>query len=135
MDYNDYELVKDFAKALNQYYKRKNIIFIKIIPNIIIGKLNKSTNSFIENDNKNIIDYFKKIKFQALKNNLYFESILPKYRPLVNLKKIGYNNLNKNVRNKIRKCYRKGLHIEKGNIDSLKDLYPFIKNKSKYQDI
>lgn len=132
IDYNDLELVKDFGKALNIYYKKKNIIFIKIVPNIIISRLNKTKKEFIKNDNINIIDNLNKIKFQELKRNLYFESLIPKYHPLVNLKTFSYANLNKNVRNKIRKCYRKGLSIEKGNFDSIKNIFPFIKNKNKY---
>lgn len=132
IDYNDYELVKDFGKALNIYYKKKNIVFIKIVPNIIISKLNKIKKEFIKIDTNNITDNLKKIKFQELKNNLYFESIIPKYHPILNLKQFNYTNLNKNVRNKIRKCYRKGLSIEKGSFDNIKDLFPFIKNKNKY---
>ena len=131
IDYSDLELVKDFGKALMKYYKKEKIIFIKIVPNIIISKLNKVKNEFILNDNIKYIDNLKKIKFQQLKKNLYFESLLPKYRPIVDLSKFCYNSLSKNTRNKIRKCYRKGLSIDKGNVNNLKDIYPFIKGKSK----
>ena len=132
IDYTDVSLVNDFGKALKEYYKRKNIIFIKIVPNIIIGRLNKLKKEFIKNNNIAIIDNLKSIKFQPLKDNLYFESLLPKYRPLVDLKTFAYNNLNKNIRNKIRKGYRKGLSIEKVDVDNIKIFYQFIKNKNKY---
>ena len=129
IDYSDTELIIDFTKALKKYYKK--MIFIKIIPNIIIGKLNKNTQEFKRNDNEIFIKYLNNAKIQELKNNQYFESILPKYRPIVNLKTFSYNNLHKNVRNKIRKAYKKGLSIEKVSYDKLNELYPFIKNKSK----
>ena len=132
IDYNDYLLVKDFSNALKRYYKRKNIVFIKIVPNIIIGRLNKLKKEFINNENVYLINKLKHIDLNHLKNNLYFESLLPKYRPLIDLKRLSYNNLNKSVRNKIRKCYRKGLTIQKGSLDNIKDIYPFIKNKNKY---
>ena len=131
IDYNDKDLVKDFADALAIYYEKKNILFIKINPNIIISKYDKRINEFKYNDNIKINDYLKKNKFQELKKNKYFEAILPTYSPIVNLKTFAYKNLDKNVRNKISKCYRKGLFAEKKGFDSLKELYPLIKNKTK----
>ena len=131
IDYKDTDLIKDYNKALAKYYKKKNIVFIKIIPNIIIGKLNKDNNEFIYNDNKKYIKYIKDAKLQPLKDNLYFESILPKYTPIIDLKKFQYNKLHKNTRNKIRKAYKRGLFIDKVKFDNIKDLYPFIKNKTK----
>ena len=131
IDYNDKDLVKDFADALSKYYKRKNIVFIKINPNIIVSKYNKRINEYVDNENIKINNYLKKNKFQELKKNKYFESLLPTYTPLVNLKRFAYRNLDKNVRNKISKCYRKGLFVEKKDINSLNELYPLIKNKTK----
>ena len=131
IDYNDKELVKDFAKTLSKYYKKRNVIFIKINPNIIISKYDKNTNKFFYNDNFRYIDYFKKNKFQELKRSKYFESVIPSFSPIINLKTFAFNKLNKNVRNKISKCYRKGLSIDKGDIKSLEELYPLVKNKTK----
>ena len=102
IDYKDTSLVKDFCKALSSYYKDKKMVFIKIIPNIIISKLDKETNEFKPNNNIKYIKLIKDAKAQELKSNKYFESILPKYRPLINLKTFQYSSLHKNVRNKIR---------------------------------
>ena len=131
IDYNDKSLVKDFAIALSKFYKNNNVAFIKINPNIIISKYNKRSNEFVNNENIKFITYLKNNKFQDLKRNKYFESILPTYAPIINLKKFAFRNLDKNVRNKISKCYRKGLMIEKGQFGAISDLYPFIKNKTK----
>ncbi|MBR1416706.1 MAG: peptidoglycan bridge formation glycyltransferase FemA/FemB family protein [Bacilli bacterium] len=131
IDYDDRSLVNDFAKSLSKYYKHKHIIFIKINPNIYISKYNKNKNEYIYNDNVKYIDYLKKNKFQNLKKNKYFESILPTFSPLVDLKRFTYKELDKNVRNKISKCYRKGLSIDKVSLDSIEELYPLIKNKTK----
>lgn len=133
IDYNDIELLKDFVKALKEYYKKQNIIFIKINPNIIIGKLNKTEMKFVYNDNVKVIDNLKNSKFQELKNNRYFESLIPKFTPLINLKTFTYNKLSKNVRNKIRKSYKKGLAIDKVNIDNIDTFYNLIKNKNHRQ--
>jgi lipid II:glycine glycyltransferase (peptidoglycan interpeptide bridge formation enzyme) len=130
IDYNDIELLKDFAKALKKFYKKENLLFIKINPNIIIGRLNKKTKKFDENDNVKFKTNLKKAKYQELKDNQYFESVLPKYHPIVDLKTFSYRTLEKNVRNKISKCYRKGLSIEHVGYEGIETLYPLIKNKS-----
>ena len=130
INYNDKELIRDFSEALKKYYKKRKIVFIKINPDIIISKYNNIKNEFIDNDNINIIDIFKDNKYQILKNSKYFESILPSYSPVIDLKRFNYKDLEKNVRNKISKCYRKGLSIEKRDVNSLRMLYPFIKNKT-----
>jgi peptidoglycan pentaglycine glycine transferase (the first glycine) len=130
IDYKDINLFKDFNKSLKEYYKKQNIIFVKINPNIIIAELNKDETSFVPNNNINIINDLKKANCQPLLANKNFESIIPRYRAMVNLKDFAYRNLNKNIRNKISKSYRKGFSIKKVGIDYLKDIYPFIKNKT-----
>lgn len=131
INYDDPSLVKDFSIALSKYYKSKKVIFIKINPNIYISKYDKENNRYIYNDNTKYIDYLKKNNFQELKRNKYFESILPSYSPIIDLSTYSYRLLDKNVRNKIRKCYRKGLSIEKSDYYHLNELYPLIKNKTK----
>ena len=140
INYDDQELVKDFAKVLSKYYKKKKIIFIKINPNIFISKYDKVSNTYIYNDNVKYIKYLNRIKFQELKKNKYFEALLPTFSPLVNLRTFNYHKLEKNVRNKISKSYRKGLSITKSDIKGIDELYPLIKNKTKknikyYQDL
>ena len=130
IDYNDKNLIRDFSESLKKYYKKRNIVFIKINPDIIISKYNSNNNEFINNENIDIINTFKNNDYQALKRGKHFESLLPSYSPIIDLNTFDYNNIDKSVRNKINKCYRKGLFIEKRNIDSLKLLYPFIKNKT-----
>ena len=130
IDYKDRLLVKDFANAINNYYKKKHLLFIKINPNIIISNYNKEEHKFILN-NQTISKELRKNGFQELKDNKYFEAMIPKYHPEVDLKNFTYKSLEKNVRNKIRKSYRKGLSIEKVDISKLEDIYPLIKNKTK----
>ena len=131
IDYSDKDFVKDFAKSVNKFFKNKNMVFLKINPNIIICKYDKRKNIYMYNDNVKVIDYLIRNKFQELKKNKYFEALLPTYSPIINLKKFAYKNLDKNVRNKISKCYRKGLSIVKSDMSGLEQLYPFIKNKTK----
>lgn len=130
IDYKDKELLRDFSEALKKYYKKRNIVFIKINPGIIVSKYNSYRNEFIETNNSKIIESFESNNYHQLRNSKYFESILPNYSSVIELNSFNYNKLDKNVKNKISKGYRKGLFFEKRDIDSLQLLYPFIKNKT-----
>lgn len=131
IDYRDNSLVKDFTTSLTKYFKINNIVFLKINPNILISEYNKEENKFIFNNNTRFIENLRKNKYQMLKKNKYFESMLPAYAPLVDLKTFTFSSMPKNARNKISKAYRKGLSIDKVGLEKLDSIYPFIKNKTK----
>jgi len=131
IDYSNAELLKEFADALKNYYKNKKVVFIKTNPNINIAIYDKYNNRFMYNYNTQLIDCIRKAKYQELKKVKNFEALIPTYSPIINLREFAYNRLDKNVRNKIRKCYRKGLIIEKGGHDDIKEFYPYLKNKTK----
>ena len=133
IDYNDELLLKTFTDLLIKYYDRKNVAFIKINPDISIGVLAK--NAIKSNDNVNIKYILQKNKYFKLKNNLYFESSLPRFNAIVNLKNLDYTKLKKNTRNKINKGIRKGLILEKGDINSLSLIDKMIKKNKTYCDI
>ena len=131
IDYKDINLLKTFNKLLLNYYKKYKVIFIKINPYIYISKYDKEKNRYIYNDNSQLLLNLKEAKFQELKRNKNFEAKLPAFTPIINLKDFRYYNLDKNVRNKIRKSYRRGLSIEKIDYYKLETIYPFFKNKTK----
>ncbi len=128
IDYFDYDLLKAFTQDLKKYYAKK-LVFIKINPEIAISEINLY--SKIPNYNHNIIirDYLKELGYVKLKDNLYFEALLPRYNGIINLKEYDFKNLNKNTRNKINKGIKKGLIFEKGTREDMDILFEFIKKK------
>jgi len=128
IDYFDEELLKNFTLAIKEYYKKK-LVFIKINPEIAIGEIKVS--SKLTNYNQNIIirDYLKNLGYSKLKDNLYFESLFPRFNAIVNLKEYKFENLAKNTKNKIRKAEKRGLEFIKVDREGLDILYDFIKNK------
>ena len=84
IDYSNLELVKEFCQLLKKRYYGKNFVFIKINPEIIIGTLQNNTIQY--NDNKKIIEDLESIGFKKLTDNKYFESLLPKFNAVINLK-------------------------------------------------
>lgn len=131
IDYSDYYLLNDFTKKVKEYYQNRNFTFIKINPEIAISKLNPLTHNFEYNDNYKIIDSLINLGYKKLKNNMNFESLLPRINAIVNLDNYCPEILNKNTRNKIRKGYRKGLILEKVDQSKFNIFYEFIKNKRK----
>ncbi len=128
IDYFDFDLLKTFIKSLKEYYGKK-LVFIKINPEIAIGEIN--INSKLTNYNQNIIvrDYLKELGLIKLKDNLYFESLEPRFNAILNLKEYNFDNITKNTKNKVRKAIKRGLIFEKADRNGLDVLYEFIKNK------
>lgn len=129
IDYSNYYLLKNFTKQLVDYYRKKGFIFIKINPEIGIGKYHKDTNKIVYNENYQIIENLVNCGYKKLTNNINFETLLPKYNAIVNLKDFDINKLSKNTRNKVKKGIRKGLKLEKVDKSGIEVLYNFIKNK------
>ena len=127
IDYSNPVILEKFTNLIKDYYKKKNFTFIKINPEIAIGKLNKNTLNFEYNENYNVINNLNRCGYKKLKSNLYFESLLPRINAIVNLQELDVNNFTKNTRNKIKKAIRKGLTLEKAGQDKIPILTNFLK--------
>lgn len=129
IDYFNKDLLKSFSEALINYYSKKNLIFIKINPEIAIAEIDINTKERTYNDNQEIKDILIDLGYVKLKENLYFESMIPRYNGIVNLKKFDFKNLNKNTKNKIKRGENKGLKIEVADRSGIDILFNFIKKK------
>ena len=129
LDYFNQEIVSEFATLLKSYYKKKKVVFIKINPEIAISEIDKESGLKTYNWNYNILEIMEKAGFKKLKDNLYFESVLPRFSAVVSLKNYSMNSVSKNTRNKIRRAHHKGLHIELAEKSGIDILQKFIKNK------
>lgn len=131
LDYSNHELLKNFTQAIINYYKKDKVTFIKIDPLIITKEYNSQTKEkIIKQDSEQLINLFKQLGYKKLKNNLYFESQLPRFECLYETK---YNNLksfSKNTRNKVNNSLTKGLLLEKVSREELSIIYEFIKKKT-----
>ena len=128
IDYEDLKLVLEFSLAIKRYYSKKRVVFIKIDPPVILKSYNNSKNLLNQNYNhlKNELEY---MGFKKLKDNLFFESLLPRFEAIVDLKNTATNNYYKNTRNKINKAKNKGLSLELVKEDKIPVIYEFFKKK------
>lgn len=129
IDYTNSYLLQNFTTKLKEYYQKKDVAFIKINPEIAIGKLNRKTMNIEYNENYICVNNLLNSGYTKLKNNMYFESLLPRINAIVSLKDFNLNSLSKNCRNKVKKGLRKGLVLEKKDYSELNILDKFIKNK------
>lgn len=130
IDYSNYYLLNEFTKLIIEYYKSRNFAFIKINPEVAIAKLNKKTQNFEYNDNYITVNNLIRCGYKKLKDNMYFEALLPRINAILNLKTFDINTFNKNTRNKIKKAIRKGLTLELADQSKIPILYNLIKNYS-----
>ncbi|MBO4601217.1 MAG: peptidoglycan bridge formation glycyltransferase FemA/FemB family protein [Bacilli bacterium] len=130
INYKDQKLVKSFTSNIKKYAKKNHIIFIKINPEIPTYIYDKNLKKH-ELSNHEIINTLTNNGYLKLKDNLYFESLMPRYNGIINLKKYNDGKLNKSTRNRIHNAERKGLEIETTQQNKIKDLYPFIENKKR----
>lgn len=128
LDYSNKTILEEFTNALIEYYKKK-IVFIKINPEIAVAEIDNKRFKKEYNWNIEIKNYLIDLGYVKLKDNLYFESKIPRYNAIINLKNFNINNVNKNTRNKIKRGIDKGLNIELANESKIDILYDFIKKK------
>lgn len=128
IDYNDTTLLEEFTKALIKYYKKDDIVFIKVNPPCRIAKINKDYTKEELFDNR-VPYYLERLGYNHLGYNLEFEAQLPRYEGIINLEDFDIKNLTKNCRNKIRRCIRKGLSVEIGTVDQIEILNDIIGEK------
>ena len=135
IDYSNQFILETFTNLIKDYYKKKNFAFIKINPEIAIGKLNKKTLNFEYNENYNVINNLNRCRYKKLKSNMYFEALLPRINAIVNLEEMDIDLFSKNTRNKIKKGLRKGLTLELAFQDKIGVLANFLNdnlNKDTY---
>ncbi len=129
IDYNNEYLVNKFTEALKDYYYNKNVIFIKLNPNLPIGEINNQTFDVTYNNNKELTYLLNRYNYKRLKNNFYFESQLPRFNGFINLKDFNANALDKNTKNKIKKGIRKGLVFDKYPKEYIGEFYKLMQKK------
>ncbi len=137
LDYFDQHLLRMFTTDLISYYKKKRVVFLKMNPEIATATIDTKTFFKKYNQNIEIKSHLIDVGFKKLKDNLYFESMIPRYNAIVPLKSFSINSLQKNTRNKVKRATNKGLQFEVADVSGIGILYDFIKRKKEmfsYQD-
>ena len=132
INYYDENLLSTFVNKLKFYYSKKGVVFIKINPEIVVAQYNNKTFDYYPNANLKLKQDLPKFGFRKLKDNLYFESINPRFNAYVDLKKVNPDLFSKANRNKIRNAKRKGLYLSVGSDEDLAVLHNMIDTKESF---
>lgn len=130
VDYYDTDLLSEFTKKVKDFFFKRGFAFIKINPEITYSTINFDEKSkTISSRNKKLIDQLKNLGYDKLKDNLYFESLLPKYTPIINLQSYDKNVLDKNMLDNMKKYELSGVKIVRGGENDLETFYKFVDDK------
>ncbi len=127
INYYDENLLKTFTSKLKEYYSKKNIVFIKINPEIVVGEIDNKDFTFKDNPNMRLKQDIQRHGFLKLKDNLYFESLTPRFNAYIDLKNSNFKDFSKTTRNKINNSKRKGLYVVKGTEEDVDDYFRLLK--------
>ena len=136
IDYYDTELLKIFTKKIKEFFFKKKFAFIKINPEITYSTIDFNTKTKLVNSrNKKLLEDLNRLGYDKLNDNLYFESLLPKYTPVINLKTYNFDVLDQDIRDGVEDATLGGLKMIMGTEDDIKKFYPYIENKNNKTEV
>lgn len=133
IDYNNFNLLKQFTTELKNYLSNYNVLSIKLCPPIFRSITDTKYN--ITNYNNyydNVFYNLTELGYKHLGYNDYFEALKPRFEAIIDISMPYYmlfNNIKKEYRTKIRSAENKGIKIYKGDINTINILYEQIKSK------
>ena len=130
INYYDTELLKEFTKGVKDFFFRKAYAFIKINPEVTYSMVNfDNKTKTVNSKSEELINILKELGYDKLKDNLYFESLLPKYTPVINLNNFDDSHLDEKLLSELKNNDSKGIYIMKGNENDIDSFYPFVEEK------
>lgn len=139
LDFDNYELLEQFTKHIREFAKKKKAIFVKIDPDIKRHSIDLDGN-IIDKDNNNyqLIQNLKKLKYKHLGFNQNFERSQPRYTFRLNLTP-SIEDITNNFHNSTKKIMKKGnqfdLEISKDEEANIDEFYLTMKETSKREKI
>lgn len=131
INFYDKSLLKEFTKKIKDYFFMKGFAFIKINPEITYNIVEYDTKTKIINTkNKEIIEDLKELGYDKLKDNLYFETMLPKYNPIIYLPNYKLNIIDKDILEEMISYEKRGIKLVDATEEDLSTAYDFVKKKT-----
>ena len=108
----------------------KGFAFIKINPEITYNIVEYDTKTKIINTkNKEIIEDLKELGYDKLKDNLYFETMLPKYNPIIYLPNYDLNLIDKDILEEMITYEKRGIKLVDATEEDLSTAYDFVRKQ------
>ncbi|MGN1000814.1 MAG: lipid II:glycine glycyltransferase FemX [Bacilli bacterium] len=137
INYNDYKLLPEAVKKMKSYLFKQSFLILKIDP-LIVKSIRDQDGNIINQNNEldKIMSCLKNTGFSHCGFNNYLEAVKPRWHAILDMRNEKatelFYDLEKQVRNKLRKAVKFGVEIYKDNTNNIEQIYEFIKNKGNY---
>ena len=137
INYNDYNFIPIAIKKLKSFLLKQSFLILKIDPLIIKSIRDKEGNIINQNNElEKIMSTLKNAGFLHCGFNNYMEAVKPRWHAILDIKDKEaaelFFNLEKQVRNKLRKAVKFGVEIYKDNTNDIEKMYSFVAHKGTY---
>lgn len=130
VDFYDETLLKMFTKKIKEYFFMKGFAFIKINPEVTYSVINfEDKSKLVNTKSKDLVLKLKELGYDKLRDNLYFESLLPKYTPVIYLPNYDFNALDEKLLNDMKEAELSGVSITNGTEEDIEKFYSFVNDK------
>lgn len=134
IDYTNFTLLEEFTSLIKKFFKKRNIMAVKICPLIARTKYTPATKTTLSNPSYNkIFDNLKKLKYYHLGYNNFFEAFKPRFLAFTELNadiNQMFNELDDKTKSKIKACDLAGIRIYRGNENNLKFLIEQLRDEN-----
>lgn len=132
IDYDNKDLIIDTTNKMKKFLAKNSIIFLKIDPPVVNNKRDKNGNILRSPYTNDLIPFLSKIGYTYFGDNKFFGTLKPRWNAI--LKVTGssqtlFENIEPNIKNKIRKAASRGVEILQGNHGDIEIFYKFIAKK------
>ena len=128
IDYNDFDLLKEFTSKLKDYVKTKNGIFIKIDPYVEYQEHDNSGNIVKDGfNNQKCVDNLKKLGYKHFGFNLMQDTLQPRWMHIIETKNKTLEEVMKEMESKTRQILRKNERCGITTREITKDELPIFK--------
>ena len=132
LDYNDRNLINEVTQKFKKFLSRQKFVFLKIDPPVINNKRDQDGNIIPSPFSNDTIPFLQKIGYTYYGENRFFGTLKPRWNAVLKLSGSSdtlFENLDRSVKNKIRKAKSRGLEVVQGNIQDIEVFYSFISKK------
>lgn len=132
INYDDKNLVMEVTSKFKKYLSKQKFVFLKIDPPVINNKRDKNGNIIQSAYTNDTIAFLQKIGYNYFGDNKFFGTLKPRWNAL--LKVTGssetlFENLDRSVKNKIRKAQSRGIEIIQGTPNDIPVFFSFVEKK------
>lgn len=130
LNYYDNALFTSFTHALKNFLLKRSFVFVKINPEITTAAIHPRTKERVEYKRNTSLTYsFQELDYYKLRDNIYFESLLPRFNPVIELDKFTLGMIDEKYRKNIENNLNRGIRLIDGTFEDMRTFDKFIQKR------